>query len=405
MKYMFKKKVVFFYIGIQFFITFSFLSLESGRVLAGQTILIGLDADMSSGSAQSGIAIKRGALIAIDEINQQGGIAGVKLELVVKDHRGNPARGIDNINEFGRLTNLAAVIGGLHTPVVIAELEAIHRNEVIFLCPWAAGTPIVENRYHPNYVFRVSVRDEFAGEFLIRKALERGFTRPALLLEQTGWGRSNEKAMVLALNSLKLEPSGIFWFNWGIKSVTKTIQSIKKADSDVIIMVANAPEGATFVKAISSFPEKDQLPVISHWGITGGNFYQDTREIIDGIDLQFLQTYSFSAPVFSDRNKKFIAQYQHFFPSAVSDFEIFSPAGTAHAYDLVHLLAIALKRAGTINRNAVRNELEKIDEYNGLIKDYKPPFTESRHDALTEQDFIMARYNAKGYIVPVREDK
>ena len=402
---MFKKKVIFLYIGIQLFITFSFLSLESGRVLAGQTILIGLDADMSSGSAQSGIAIKRGALIAIDEINQQGGIAGVKLELVVKDHRGNPARGVDNINALGGLKNLVAVIGGLHTPVVIAELEAIHRNEIIFLCPWAAGTPIVENRYHPNYVFRVSVRDEFAGGFLIQKALERGFARPALLLEQTGWGRSNEKAMVSALSREKLKPSGVFWFNWGIKSVAKTLQSIKKADSDVIIMVANAPEGATFVKAISSFPKEDQLPVMSHWGITGGNFYQDTRAIIDKIDLQFLQTYSFIAPAFPDRNKKFMDQYQHFFPSAVPDLEIFSPAGTAHAYDLVHLLAIALKKAGTMNRSAVRNEFERTDEYNGLVKDYKPPFTKSRHDALTEQDFIMARYNAKGYIVPVREDK
>lgn len=118
-------------------------------------ILIGLDADMSSGSAKAGEAIKRGMEIAVDEINGQGGVLGRNLDIIVKDHRGNPARGVDNLEELARTENLVAVMGGLHTPVAMHELKTIHKNGLPFLVPWAAGTPVVANGFDPNFVFRV----------------------------------------------------------------------------------------------------------------------------------------------------------------------------------------------------------------------------------------------------------
>ena len=46
-------------------------------------IAIGLDADMSKGAAQSGEAIRRGLVLAIEEINARGGVLGRPLSLVV----------------------------------------------------------------------------------------------------------------------------------------------------------------------------------------------------------------------------------------------------------------------------------------------------------------------------------
>ncbi len=74
-------------------------------------IIVGLDADMSSGSAPAGEAIRRGAVLAIREINSAGGVLGRPLKLVVRDHKGNPARGLDNIEDFAKDDNLVAVIG------------------------------------------------------------------------------------------------------------------------------------------------------------------------------------------------------------------------------------------------------------------------------------------------------
>ena len=93
------------------------------------------------------------------------------------------------------LVGLEAVIGGLHTPVALDELALVHQHRLIYLGPWAAGTGIVDNGYTPNYVFRVSVRDQLAGGFLVGRALAAGYRHPGLLLERTAWGRSNEKAI------------------------------------------------------------------------------------------------------------------------------------------------------------------------------------------------------------------
>ena len=74
------------------------------------------------------IEIRRGAHIAIEEINRNGGVLGRKLQLEVRDHRGNPARGVDNILEFSAMQNVIAVLGGLHTPVAMQELKTIHQH-------------------------------------------------------------------------------------------------------------------------------------------------------------------------------------------------------------------------------------------------------------------------------------
>jgi len=98
-------------------------------------IQVGLDADLSSGSARSGESIRRGVLLAMEEINQQGGVLGRPLQLIAKDHRGNPSRGIDNIEAFSQMDDVVAVMGGLHTPVAMKELKTVHNNQIPFLVP------------------------------------------------------------------------------------------------------------------------------------------------------------------------------------------------------------------------------------------------------------------------------
>ena len=364
-------------------------------------ILVGLDADMSAGGARSGEAIRRGALLAIDEINGRGGVLGRPLRLVVRDHRGNPDRGNDNIAAFAGMDRLVAVLAGLHTPVALHELETIHRHEIVFLVPWAAGTPVVSNGHDPNYVFRVSVRDEYAGGFLTERAVQRGFERPALFLEQTGWGRSNEKAICAALKSHGMGPPTVLWFHWGVSSMTDLIAEARAAGCDVVMLVANAREGATLVESMVALPAEQRLPILSHWGITGGKFYETTKAQLDAVSLEFLQTYSFLAPPFPERSHRLLTAYGSRFPGYRSPRDIFAPVGTAHAYDLVHLLALAIAKAATVRRPDVRNALERLDRYEGLVRDYDPPFTPRRHDALDVSDFRIARFGDDGAIVPV----
>ena len=368
---------------------------------ANKPIIVGMDADMSSGAAVSGEAIKRGAQIAIDEINARGGVLGSPLALMVMDHRGNPARGKDNIEELSEVDGVVAVVGGIHTPVALAQLDLIHQNELIYLSAWAAGTPVVDNGRDPNYVFRVSVRDQFAGEFLLTAAVERGHKSPCLLLEETGWGRSNERAFGAAAKKLSTSIVDLQWFNWGVADLSTHLRLFKERGCDVVMLVANPSEGAVAIQSMLSLDKAQRLPIISHWGITGGDFGAAVGQDFSEIDLVFLQTYSFIKPTHPERASELITTYIERFDGVSNAEEIPAPVGTAHAYDLIHLLAMAMEQAGTTDRSKVREALENLPEYKGLIRDYSPAFTADRHDALDARDFSLARFSQNGAIIPV----
>lgn len=358
---------------------------------------------MSSGASQGGEAIRRGIELAIEEINARDGLLGRPLELLVRDHRGNPERGIDNILEFSCLEDMVAVFGGIHTPVVLRELESIHEHKMLFLVPWAAGTPITSNGYSPNYVFRVSVRDEYAGGFLVSTAADRGFRRLGLLLERTGWGRSNQRALQTAIDEMQLDSSTTVWFNWGDDNFSRHLQTLLDQGVEAVLFVGNPNEGVRMVTAMSAIEETRRVPVISHWGITGGDFFHATKGELRKIDLSVLQTHSFLRPRKPERSNPMVEQYVRRFDDSNSARDIFSPVGTAHAYELMMMLERAVKSAKSIDRDRVRDSLENLANYQGMIRDYERPFSADNHDALTVDDFHMARYDNDGAILPVED--
>src|SRR5574339_757199 len=97
------------------------LAAVAGAPAAQQVpIKVGLAAAVSGGSAASGEAIKRGLSIAIDEVNAKGGLLGGRpLQLVVRDDEGQPAKGVTIARELVEREKVAAVFGGLHTPVAL----------------------------------------------------------------------------------------------------------------------------------------------------------------------------------------------------------------------------------------------------------------------------------------------
>lgn len=371
--------------------------IEENREIADNEIIVGLDADLTGGSARSGLSIKRGMELAANEINLNGGVLGKNIRILSRDHSGVSARGIDNISHFSKIKNLVAVVGGLHSPVVLSELENIHKEKIIYLVPWAAATPIIENGYKPNFVFRVSVRDEFAGSVLVKEALKKGKSKIALLLENTGWGRSNQKAMTDALKAEKKEPAIVEWFNWGEKDLTPQLKRIEASKAEIILLVANAPEGKTILKTM--YRDSIFLPIISHWGITGGSFGKELSEELSKIPFEFLQTYSFLTSK-STKNQKLIQKYSDLY-HITHPKEIIAPVGTAHAYDLVYLLAKAIKNTQHLDRPAIRDALENIKSYKGLVKHYKPPFRPNHHDALNSNDLFLAKYDKQGNVIPI----
>ncbi len=77
-------------------------SMDEDRAYRDDELVIGLDADIAGASSLSGLAIRRGIEIAMDEINRDGRVLGKKLVLTARDNSMVSARGIDNLEGFQR---------------------------------------------------------------------------------------------------------------------------------------------------------------------------------------------------------------------------------------------------------------------------------------------------------------
>ncbi len=366
-----------------------------------QPVLIGMDGEFGLVDSTSAQAITLGLQIAIAEINRAGGVLGGRpLALVTKDHKSIPARGIRNIEEFAAMNNMVAVFGGRFSPVIIEALPKLKETQLLFMAPWSSADSIVDNGMQPNYIFRLSLRDSLAMPKMLQTATERKLGKVGLLLTNTSWGRSNltaAKKYVATTGTPRIVQTA--WYNFTEKTLLPQYMSLLNAGAEAIVLVANDDEAATLVREMASLPENRRLPILSHWGITGGEFTRQAGPALQQVDLSVIQTFSFF-----NADKTMLARFMKT-AREVAGIEkiedIKAPVGVAHAYDLMHILARAIDMAGSTDRPAVRDALERIRTHKGLVKHYAPPFTPARHEALSAKELLMARYRIDGALVPI----
>ncbi len=372
----------------------------SGAVHAAKPVYIGIDAEFGHKTSTSAQAVQQGIEIAIEEINKAGGVLGGRpLELVVRDNRSITAIGLDNLRELAKMPDLVGVFGGKFSPIYMEAVPVVHELGLLLLNPWGSADGITEHNHKPSYTFRLSLKDEWAGPAFVRFAEQQHkVSSVGMLLPNTAWGRSNKAAIEKAAAGSKVKLAGFRWYNWGDASMIAPYPELRAAGAQAIILVANEAEGSILVKELAALPKDQRLPIISHWGITGGEFPKLAGDALDQVDLAVIQTYSFIGQN-TPAARRVLAALQR--RGVASADVVKSPVGVAHAYDLTHLLARAIQKAGTTDRRKVRDAMEQLGPYDGLIQRYAQPFTATRHDALSARNVFFARYTVDDRLVPI----
>jgi len=373
------------YLG-SLFIPLIFLSAPTS---AQEQVKIGLVAALSGDSALSGESITRGMTVAIDEINANGGVlGGKKLVLVRRDDEANPAKGQLAARELIEKEKVAIVFGGIDTPVSMSLINVMSELKTPYMGVWAAGTGITNNNKNPNFMFRVSAVDERVDYGMLKYAQDKFKSkRPGSMLVNNPWGDSNMKGLEKAAAALKITLAGQEKYNTNDIDTTPQLTRLKNAGADAIILVGNTGVAAQVMKSLERM--NWNVPVVSHWGISGGRFDELAGPRYK--DVVFVQTYSF----FGKQNpvgEKVIAALKKRYPEIKGVNDIVAPVGTANAYDATMLAALAINKAGSTNGEKIREAFYEIPEYKGLIKTYKKPFSAESQDALTDRDYIWVHF-------------
>lgn len=380
------------------YIAFLSIGLTVNFAIAAEVkpaVLIGLTAEFGVKNSLSAQSVEKGILLAIDEINTAGGVLdGRQLKLLSRDDRGVPARGQDNLKEFATYPDMLAVFSGRFSPVTIEIAPIANELKILLLAPWSAADSITKHP-HPNYVFRLSLKDSWAVNAMLNHARKRNYKKLALFLPNTAWGRSCEQAVLAYQKKDNYFRYVTFKYNWGETDFRQKMNEIQNIGPDAVILVSNESEAAPVVQLIAEQAANNRLPIISHWGIMGGDFQKITGDALTKVDMTVVQTFTFN-DASSLKTKQVISGIKRLFGMSVNDLH--AQAGFAHAYDLTYLLVQAINKAGTTDRVAVRNAMEKLSAHQGLLRTYKHPFSKTDHEALDIHQLFMGRFDSDGNI-------
>ena len=384
------------------------LALRSSPTLAADTpppVQVGFDGAFDPTGTITSEGIKYGIDMAIEEINAAGGVlGGRRIELVVKDNRANPARGKAHMQDFAAMPEVVAVFGGAFSTVMLESLGVAHEARINLLLPWSSADELVDNGRQPNYAFRIGIHDDLSALAMLSRAREHGYKRIGLMVANSGWGRSNMSAFERHLKKMPgMKVVGIDWHNAAATSLIDKYDRLQQAGAQAIILVMTGRELGPLLREIGERLAVDGapavLPLLAHGGgVVGWRLFDAHGTVLKRIDLSAAQSFSlFRLP--PSKAEAIVAKARKAYGiDLYKDYD--GPVGFANAYDLMHILARAIDLAGSAERSKVRDALENVRNYDGLMRRYARPFEPGRHEAASLEQIVFTRFRADGVLVP-----
>ncbi|HEU5475521.1 MAG TPA: ABC transporter substrate-binding protein [Actinophytocola sp.] len=143
---------------------------ESGPIRVGQIV------SLTGNYSPLGSENKKSVELAVEQINNAGGVAGRKIELIVKDDKSQPDQSVLAFNDL-KGQDVAAVIGSPFSNSALATIPLVDREKIPYLSPSPADEQV--NPVHP-YVFMVPATAATYGERILRYLQAGNLTRIAV---------------------------------------------------------------------------------------------------------------------------------------------------------------------------------------------------------------------------------
>ena len=131
------------------------------------------------------------------------------------------------------------------------------------------------------------------------------------------------------------------------------------------------------------------IPMIGSWGLSQRHYPRLAGPLANGT----LVVEAFSFDTGGDKASKVRDAFQKKYGTNKIEF----PNGVANSYDGMGLLAAAIDKAGSTDRAKIREALLDV-QYDGLIKNYSKPWSDSDREALGREDMFLTRIEGDRFV-------
>lgn len=343
-------------------LVFSALLVGCAPTGGEQTIKVGVVAELTGDIPAVGASCKNAAEMAVQEINDAGGLEvggrKYKIELFIEDNAGKADQSAATAQKLITQQNVVAIIGPNASRYAIPASEIAESAKVVLISPWSTNpktTLDAKTNQPKKYVFRAAFIDDFQGRVVARFALDNLKAKKAAVLYDVA---SDYNKGIAEFFKKTFEESGgtvvaFETYTTGDKDFSAQLTKIKNANPDVVFLPNYYSEVPLQIQQGKRLGINVPFLGSDSWG---------SEELIKLCGTE-CEGYYFSTHYAADNAtpvaKKFIDGYKAKYGSTPDDV-------AALTYDSFGLLWTALKAAGKVDRQAVRDAMAKVPKYEGV---------------------------------------
>jgi branched-chain amino acid transport system substrate-binding protein len=325
---------------------------------APEFIEIGASIPLTGKFGSLGSQVKVGYDYAIADINAAGGVfvaeygTKIPLRLTSYDDESDPTKAVNNLEKVYSEQEVVAYLGGAASGMHAATTAIAEKNKVPYLGISFAWWNIHQKGY--KYLFSPfpkspdQARDVFAALNDLIPADQRP-TKIAVFQEKTDWGNEEGGLFKSMARPAGFEIAYYAEYAPGTTDFSTLILEAQAAGAEILLGMPTTPDGIAIVKQVAElgwkpkFINLNRAPDASTWG-------EATGTAGDGVSLFAGWHYGETFAGVAELNAKHQAEFGR--PSDI----LVGPA-----YACVQILADAIERAGTLDRDAVRDAIADTD--------------------------------------------
>lgn len=328
---------------------------NSGNTASGETIKIGMNMELSGGVAAYGNAEKEGIDLAVEEINDAGGILGKKIELIEKDNKSDNNEAASIAANLTTNDKVVAVVGPATSGAVKASVPNMTKAAVPVITPSATDDAItVQNDAVQEFIFRVCFQDSFQGVILEKYAQDNLKADKAVII-----GDNSSDYAIGLTKAFKETYKGTIVkeenFVAGDKDYQAILTKIKNEDFDVIYIPGYYTEAGLIIKQAREMGIKQ--PIIGADGF-GDEKLVETAGAEHVSNVFYTGHFSTEAPA-TDKVTPFVESFSKKYGKQPSAFN-------ALGYDSVYMLKQAIEDADSADSAKITEALAKIKGFVGV---------------------------------------
>jgi len=312
-------------------------------------IVIGAVIPLTGELAKFGEMQKHSYSLALEEINEAGGVKGRKLELLIEDDTGRPEVGRSAVEKLISKDNILVLTGGYSSSVTYAIAGVAQNFKVPYVTHTGAADKITEMGW--DYVFRINqtASEYFKGVLSFLKEVAKPKTA-AVIFENTLFGQSQGKSFAAACEGLGCKVVMKEGFESGSVDFKPLIMKLKSANPDLVYAICYVMDAGLIVRQSKELNFCPKLFVGGGGGFALPEFVKNAGSAAEYIYSATLWQESLPFPGAKEYYQKYLKRFNEP-PQFVA----------AQAYVALYVIADALRRASELTRESVREALTKTD--------------------------------------------